>query len=71
MKKKKAGSMTPQKTSNNIIEDLAGSEGVESPIAGLRGMMIRMFNELKEDIKEKLNEYQGDTDKKLRKHRNK
>jgi hypothetical protein len=34
-------------------------------------MMIRMFNELKEDIKEKLNEYQGDTDKKLRKHRNK
>jgi hypothetical protein len=47
------------------------SEGNKSPVADLRRMMTRMFNELKEERKEnmqkQLNEYQENTDKKLKK----
>jgi hypothetical protein len=54
---------TPQKT-NGIIEDLVESQGDDSPVAKLRRMMIRMFNEHKEELKEnvpkQLNEYQED-----------
>jgi hypothetical protein len=40
--------MTPQKTNKNVIDDLVESEEDESPVAHLRRMMIRMFNDLKE-----------------------
>jgi hypothetical protein len=33
-------------------------EGYESSVADVRRMMIRMFNELKEDIQKQLNESQ-------------
>jgi hypothetical protein len=46
--------MTPQKTNNNIIEDVVESEGDASPVAYLRRMMIRMFSELKEELKENM-----------------
>jgi hypothetical protein len=48
-RKRRQGNMTPQKTSNNIIEDLVESEGDETPVADLRRIMINMFNELKEE----------------------
>jgi hypothetical protein len=41
--------MTPQKANNYTIEDLVESEGNESSVAEVR-QMIRMLNELKEDI---------------------
>jgi hypothetical protein len=34
-----------------IIENLMESEADESPVADFRGMMIWMFNELKEKLK--------------------
>jgi hypothetical protein len=59
----------PQKTSNNIKEDMVESEGDESPVTDLRKMMIRMFSKLKEDLKEniqkQINEYQENIKKKL------
>jgi hypothetical protein len=45
-RKRREGNMIPQKTNNMIIEDLVESD----PVSGIRGMMIRMFNELKENI---------------------
>jgi hypothetical protein len=48
--KRRQKNMTPQKTSNNTTEDLVESEGDESPVADVKRMMIRMFNELKENI---------------------
>jgi hypothetical protein len=43
--------MIPQMvTDNHKIEDLVDGEGDESPVAEVRRMMLRMFNELKEDI---------------------
>jgi hypothetical protein len=66
--KRKQGNMTPQKTDNNIIEDLVKSERDESPVTYFRRTMIRMFNELKEELKEnmqiQLNEYHMNMDKK-------
>jgi hypothetical protein len=56
--KRMQGNMTPQNVTNHTIEDLMDSEGDESPL--VRRMMIRMFNELteelKEDIQKQLNE---------------
>jgi hypothetical protein len=56
--KRMQGNMTPQNVANHTIEDLMDSEGDESPL--VRRMMIRMFNELteelKEDIQKQLNE---------------
>jgi hypothetical protein len=49
-RKRKQGNMTPQKANNHSIEDLKESEGDESSVAVVK-RMIRMFNELKEDIK--------------------
>jgi hypothetical protein len=70
-RKRMQENMTPQKTNNHTIEDLMQSEGNKSPVADLRRMMTRMFNELKEELKEnmqkQLNEYQENTDKKLKK----
>jgi hypothetical protein len=40
--------MTPQKTNNNVIEDLVESERDEFPVADIRKIR-RMFSELKED----------------------
>jgi hypothetical protein len=60
-----AGNMTPQKAHNHTIEDLVDSEGEESPVTEVRRMMIRMFNELKvelkEDIQKQFNESQENT----------
>jgi hypothetical protein len=46
----------------------------ESPVADLRRRMTRIFNELKEKLKEnipkQLNEYQDNAAIKLRRHRN-
>jgi hypothetical protein len=54
--------MTPQKTNNNMIEDMVETEVEESPIADIRRMLINMFNELKEDIQKQLNEFQENID---------
>jgi hypothetical protein len=51
-RKRRQENMTPQKTNNNIIEDLVESERDKSPVAGVRRMMIRMVNELNEKLKE-------------------
>jgi hypothetical protein len=42
--------MTPQKTNSNLTEDLVESEGDESTVANVRIMVIRMFNEFKEEL---------------------
>jgi hypothetical protein len=44
--------VTPQKDNNNTIEDFVESEGNESSVPDVRRMMIRMFNELKKEFKE-------------------
>jgi hypothetical protein len=49
--KRKQWNMAPQKTNNNIVEDLVESEGDESPVADIKRMVIRMFNELREELK--------------------
>jgi hypothetical protein len=41
--------MTPQKTDNNIVKNLVECEGNKYPVADLRRMMARIFNELKEN----------------------
>jgi hypothetical protein len=46
-RKRKQENMSPQKTNNNIIEDLVESEGDEFPVSDIR-RVIRMFNELRE-----------------------
>jgi hypothetical protein len=52
------------------LEDLVESEGDESSVADIRKMMIRMFDklkeELKEDIQKQLNESQENIDKEQR-----
>jgi hypothetical protein len=45
-RKRRQGNMTPQKSYNNLKEDLMESEGYESPVADLKRMMRRKFNEL-------------------------
>jgi hypothetical protein len=47
--------MTTQNTSNSIVEDVVESEGDGSPGADLR-IMVKMFNELKENMQKQLNE---------------
>jgi hypothetical protein len=61
------GNMTPQKVNNHTIENLVDSKGDKSPIAEVRRMMIRIFNELKTELKKdkQLIESQENTDKKL------
>jgi hypothetical protein len=51
-RKRREGNTNFQRANSNIIEDLMESEGKESPVADLRRMMRRMFNELKEEFKE-------------------
>jgi hypothetical protein len=50
IEKKKAGNTTPQKANNNVIEDLMESDGNESPVADLRTMMVRIFEELEKNM---------------------
>jgi hypothetical protein len=68
---KREGNTTPQLANSNIIEDLMESEGDESPVADLKRMMIRKFNELEEELKENMqkqfNKYQESMNKKLKK----
>jgi molybdenum-dependent DNA-binding transcriptional regulator ModE len=54
--------MIPQKTNKNTIHDLVESEWDESPVADMKRMLIRMFNELKEDIQKQFNEHQENMD---------
>jgi hypothetical protein len=49
--------MTPQKAHNHTIEDLVDSDGDESSFAQVRRMMIRMFNELKVELKEDIQKH--------------
>jgi molybdenum-dependent DNA-binding transcriptional regulator ModE len=42
-------------------------EGKECSVAGLRRMMLRMFNKLKMNMQKQFNEYQANTDKKFKK----
>jgi hypothetical protein len=67
MGKKKGREYYSSKDWHNIIEDWEDSEENESSVVELRRMMIKMFNELKEDLKEdiqnQLNEYQKKSDK--------
>jgi hypothetical protein len=51
-KKRRQRNMTPQKANDNTIEDLVDSEGEEPPVSEVRRMMMRMFNKLKEELKE-------------------
>jgi hypothetical protein len=51
--------MTPQKTNNKIIADLVGGEGAVSPVANVRRIIIRLFNKLKEELKEDIQTTQG------------
>jgi hypothetical protein len=53
-RERRQGNTTLQKTSSNIIEDLMKSEGDEFSVAELRWIMIRMFNELKVELKENI-----------------
>jgi hypothetical protein len=55
--------MTPQNSKTNTTEDLIEREGTESSVTVLRRMMIRIFNNHKEDIQKQLSELQGKTDK--------
>jgi hypothetical protein len=57
--KRSLGNMTPQKVNNHTIEGLTESEQDESSDAEVRRMMIRMLNELKEDVQKQLNEPKG------------
>jgi hypothetical protein len=44
--------MTTQETNNHTVQDLVERELDESSVAEVGRMMIRMFNELKEELKE-------------------
>jgi hypothetical protein len=44
--------MTPQKAKNHTLENLVESEGDDSLVAEVRRMMIKMFNNLKEEFRE-------------------
>jgi hypothetical protein len=76
-RRRRQGNTASQKANINITEDWMKSEEAESTVTVLRKMMIRMFNELEEELKEnmqkQLNEYQENTEKKktLRRHRSK
>jgi guanylate kinase len=63
--------MTPKNVNSHIIEDLVDKEGDESSVAEARRMMIIMFTELKEELKEDIqkqhNESQENVDKKFKK----
>jgi hypothetical protein len=50
-RKRRQGNTTPQKANNNMIEDWMESKGDESPIADLKTVMIRKFQELGEELK--------------------
>jgi hypothetical protein len=63
--KRRQGNMTPQKVDNHTVEDFVGSEGDESLVSEVR-KMIRMFNELKENIQKQLNESQENRNKNLK-----
>jgi hypothetical protein len=73
-RKRRQENTIPQKINKNRIEDLVESKRDEFPVADLRRMMIRMFIELKEELKEGIqkqcNEAQENMDKKLEKLRN-
>jgi hypothetical protein len=49
-KKRRQENRTLQKANNITVENLVESEEEESSVADIRRMMIRMFNEFKEDI---------------------
>jgi hypothetical protein len=46
------GNMTPQKVKNHTSEDVVHSEWYVSSVAEVRRMMIKMTNELTEELKE-------------------
>jgi hypothetical protein len=48
--KRMKGNKTSQNNNNNLIEDLMESEGDETPVADVKRMIIRMFNEFKEKL---------------------
>jgi hypothetical protein len=50
--------MTPQKVNNHTMEDLLDSEGDKFSVTKVRRMMIRKFNELKEDLQKQPKESQ-------------
>jgi hypothetical protein len=52
-RKRRQGNVTPQKSNNNIIEDLMERKGDESLVADLK-RMIRKFKELEGELKENM-----------------
>jgi gas vesicle protein len=64
--RRKQGNMTPQKANNQTIEYLMDSVGDETLVSKFKGM-IRIFKEFKRDIQKQVNEFQENTDKKLKK----
>jgi hypothetical protein len=63
--------MFPKKANDHTIEEFGEREGEESSVVEVRGIMIRMLDKLKEELKEdkqkQLNETQENNDKKLKK----
>jgi hypothetical protein len=51
-RKRRQGNTTPQKTNNNIIEDLVSSKEDKFLVDDISRMLLRMFSELKEEHKE-------------------
>jgi hypothetical protein len=52
--------MIPQNTNNNVLEDLTESERDESLATDLRRMLIRMINELNEELKDNIEKQLND-----------
>jgi hypothetical protein len=65
--KRRQGNMTPQKDNDHKIGDLVDSEMDDSSVAEVRRMMIKVFNQLKENIHKQFNESQENMDKKFEK----
>jgi hypothetical protein len=53
-RKRRQGNMTPQKTNKDMIENVMDGRGDELPVANIRRMLIKMVNELKEELKEEI-----------------
>jgi hypothetical protein len=72
-RKRRQGNMMPQKTNNNK-RIWWKVKGRNPPVADIRRLIIRMFNELKKDLKEiiqkQLNEFKRTQTKNSRRHRN-
>jgi hypothetical protein len=70
-RKRRQRNITSQKTNSNITENLVECEWDEVPVADIRRMMIRMFNELKDDKSNSMNPKRIWTKKNMRRQKKK